>query len=595
MFVVDIEIPEELKILFDDLPLSLINTDSINPSPHGGQADSANKGTAQQKLIAAHLDLCGYCMVLELLQFYLKMGCRLTKVHSIISYEQKPIFKPFIEHCVNKRKEAKHNPPMAKMYKNLACSVYGKTIQSDRKYATKSILCHLDDLDKHLADPKFKSIRQVGRECFCITKNVGSIQLKSPIYIGACILQYAKLVNFKFHYLLAKPSGSNFPQEYIICDSKLDRDLIDYSRKFLKSVKMIYCDTDSFIYEVVASQKGLTFDFIVSNLFFSKHMDRSNFETLDKMEGTYEEQGLGRFKSEIKDRIGIEIIIPNPKSYSFETAPMRDTKTQSQQHQHLTDGKQAVADSTNNELASMVVDENNMKRLETDIHVVTRNVMEQAQKLQDNEHIFRNNDQNECHVYKTVLKGCPKKIVKKAFPHRVFKKLLIKAVRNYKGNNDGENNDRNVVNIRQIRYDPKLKTMVTLGLKKDPLQMRDTKRYYINPIYSVAYGHPASWEMGFRTGDILTSQGGYIKDTKHMIPPTARNVRDIYDQDMYGQEEEEDEESGEEEDSEDLTQIITQALSDSETETDYIHHEDMLNMVESCNEEDEGVTSYPIC
>ena len=190
---------------------------------------------------------------------------------------------------------------------------------NDRRYATKTLLCGPDRVGKHVSHPRFKAIRQVGNETFCLTKSKETIKLLSPIFIGGVILQKAKLINYKFHHWLAKPSGNTFPEKYIRCESQQDRELIQLSRKFLKKVTLLYCDTDSFLYLVETAKQGLTYDFIMTHLFPKKYLDRSNFKVLDKLEGTYQPGELGLLKSELSDDIAEEAVIINPKSYSIKT------------------------------------------------------------------------------------------------------------------------------------------------------------------------------------------------------------------------------------------------------------------------------------
>ena len=88
---------------------------------------------------------------------------------------------------------------MKNLYKLLANALYGKTIQSDRKYNTFNKIVHKDNLNKDIADPKFKSATLVGKDAYHVKKNKSQITLGSPIYIGAIVLQKAKLKNYTFH------------------------------------------------------------------------------------------------------------------------------------------------------------------------------------------------------------------------------------------------------------------------------------------------------------------------------------------------------------------------------------------------------------
>ena len=157
--------------------------------------------------------------------------------------------------------------------------------------------------------------------------------------------------------------------------------------------------------------------------------------------------------------------------------------------------------------------------------------------------------------YKQALKGCPKPIARKEFTHSVYKRILMDAVSNRvreKGNNS--------VHVNQIRYGPQDRTMVTLRTRKTPLQLRDTKRYYLNPFYSVAYAHPLSYLLGYKDGDVLSSQGGYIRNTQHLIAPRATQVQDIRaEEDLHAEEEEEST------DDEELPYLLLQAMKENET------------------------------
>merc|ERR1712055_385456 len=133
----------------------------------------------------------------------------------------------------------------------------------------------------------------------------------------------------------------------------------------------------------------------------------------------------------------------------------------------------------------------------------------------------------------------------------------------------GTNRDRgkghNTVSVNQIRYGPQDRTMVTLRTRKTPLQLRDTKRYYLNPFYSVAYAHPLSYLLGYKEGDVLSSQGGYVCNTQHLIAPRATQVQDIRaEEDLHVEEKEEEEEST---DDEELPQLLLQALNGNDNTT----------------------------
>ena len=65
----DFYIPENLARLTDDMPLAIINTVKILPSPY--TLSIGGKFASQEKLIAAHVPLERYSLHLKLLCFYI--------------------------------------------------------------------------------------------------------------------------------------------------------------------------------------------------------------------------------------------------------------------------------------------------------------------------------------------------------------------------------------------------------------------------------------------------------------------------------------------------------------------------------------------
>ena len=156
----DFHIPEYLARLTDCMPLAIVNTTKIVPSPYtlsiGGDKAS------QKKLIASHFSLERYSFHLKLLQLYIRLGVIVDKVHSIIEFSQKPLFKNLVEYCANARKIATENddPVRKKIYKVVPNRLYGKTLQNDISYDGKYILVKNGDQYRKLCSNfRFKSRR----------------------------------------------------------------------------------------------------------------------------------------------------------------------------------------------------------------------------------------------------------------------------------------------------------------------------------------------------------------------------------------------------------------------------------------------------
>ena len=91
---VDITVPEHLRRYLDDFPLIYIQSSSIDPGVY--TTKSGGKGS-QNKLVAGHFDMCKYTINILLAKKLIELGCTITKIYSVVKFEQKPIFKEYID------------------------------------------------------------------------------------------------------------------------------------------------------------------------------------------------------------------------------------------------------------------------------------------------------------------------------------------------------------------------------------------------------------------------------------------------------------------------------------------------------------------
>ena len=117
LLVVDIEYPKTLCMLHNDLPFL---PDRI-------------KVNKVKKLVCNVTDKENYSIHIVALKQALNHGLVLKKVHSVISFRQDAWLKPYIDLNTKLRKNAKHE--FEKDFYNLKInSIYGKTVQNDRKH-----------------------------------------------------------------------------------------------------------------------------------------------------------------------------------------------------------------------------------------------------------------------------------------------------------------------------------------------------------------------------------------------------------------------------------------------------------------------------
>ena len=320
---VDFEIPPELALLTDDMPLSLIKTTHIRPSQYtrsvGGDKAS------EVKLIAGHFPLQKYSFHIRLLKLYITLGINITKIHSIIEFSQKPLFADYINHCAKERQKAvkNNNPVLKHFYKLMPNSLYGKSLQNELNFDTRSVICRSGERYQNLcANYKFKSRKWlVQDEVALITLTKEKLDLKSPIFIGAAVLQLSKLKNLAFETQVVKPSCSIFESYNITYPiHEEDEQIILQSRKYFRACYLIYCDTDSLLYFFVLTPeaKDMSHDEIFRNTFLNKYLDRSNFNVLST-ESQCEPGELGYLKNEVADNIIYEVIALSPKCYSVQS------------------------------------------------------------------------------------------------------------------------------------------------------------------------------------------------------------------------------------------------------------------------------------
>ena len=138
---VDLEYPKELHELHNDYPLApeVMNVKANMLSEKQVEIYKLINGSKEpkdektNKLILNLNDKNKYVVHIRTLQFYLKHGLKLKKVHRAIKFEQKEILKPYIEFNTEKRKNAR-NDFEKDIFKLLNNAVFGKTMEDKRKH-----------------------------------------------------------------------------------------------------------------------------------------------------------------------------------------------------------------------------------------------------------------------------------------------------------------------------------------------------------------------------------------------------------------------------------------------------------------------------
>ena len=112
IYEVDIEIPKNLHDKFKDYPLC----PEIKSIPENMLSDYQKylneklniKYSEDKKLILDLLPKKNYKIYYKNLEYYMKLGLKVTKIHRILTFDEKPFLKEYIDLNTNFRKQAKN-------------------------------------------------------------------------------------------------------------------------------------------------------------------------------------------------------------------------------------------------------------------------------------------------------------------------------------------------------------------------------------------------------------------------------------------------------------------------------------------------------
>ena len=205
LLVVDIEYPKTLRMLHSDLPF-LPDRMKVN------------------KLVCNATDKENYSVHIAALKQPLNHGLELIRVHSVISFRQDAWLKPYIDLNTELRKNAK-NESEKDFYKLKINSIYGKTVQNDRKYRDIKLVMAEYKRNKLASEPNYHSTKCISKHLLVMEMKKTEVKIKKPIYLGKAVLDLSKTLMFEFWYDYLKPM---------------------YGDK----IRLCYTDTDSFIMHI---------------------------------------------------------------------------------------------------------------------------------------------------------------------------------------------------------------------------------------------------------------------------------------------------------------------------------------------------------
>ena len=168
-----------------------------------------------------------YSVHIVTLKQALNHGLVLKKVHSVISFRRETWLKPYIDLNTELRKNAK-NEFEKDFYKLKINSIYGKTVQTDRKHRDIKLVTAEYKRNKLASEPNYHSTKCISKHLLVIEMKKTEVKMNKPIYLGQAILDICKTLMYEFLYDYIKPKYGN-------------------------KARLCYTDTDSFIMHIKAN------------------------------------------------------------------------------------------------------------------------------------------------------------------------------------------------------------------------------------------------------------------------------------------------------------------------------------------------------
>ena len=233
----DLEFPVELHDLFKEFPPcpETLTPDEEWLSPFqkeiakdideklGVTKKGKYKGT--DKLVPHLYEHKKYVIHYRNLKKIVKLGVNVKNIHQVLTFQQKPWMKPYIELNTEKCKQAK-NEFEKDFYKLMNNAVFGKTMENVKNRIDLKLVTDHNKIVKLFSSIYFKE---------CSYKNLNGLHLiemykdkvkyDKPVYVGTSILDLSKLHMMNFHYDVIH---ENFKDNY----------------------NLLYSDTDSFVYSI---------------------------------------------------------------------------------------------------------------------------------------------------------------------------------------------------------------------------------------------------------------------------------------------------------------------------------------------------------
>jgi len=198
----DLEYPAHLHDLHNDYPMApehlTVTRDMLSPYAKG-LIDPCRPWRPSKKLVPNLQDKKNYVVHYRNLQLYTKHGLKVTKIHRILSFTQKPWLKPWIDLCNAQRRAARSEfeSDLAKLQAN---ATFGKTLEQVRHRVNIRLIADPNRAMKAIAKASFRQSEIVNPELVMVRAARTKVKLCKPIAVGFAILELSKHIMYTFYY-----------------------------------------------------------------------------------------------------------------------------------------------------------------------------------------------------------------------------------------------------------------------------------------------------------------------------------------------------------------------------------------------------------
>ena len=249
-----------------------------------------------EKLLLTLENKNNYVLHYRNLQFYLKQGMKLLRVHKVLEFEQECWMEPYIRMNTEFRKIAR-NDFEKNFYKLMNNSVFGKTMENLRNRVDIKIVRsdETNKIRKLVASPLYTRHAIFTNNLVGIDMRKSKVILNKPVYTGMTILDNSKILMYDFFYNELK-------------------------RQYGPRCELLYTDTDSLLLSIET-------DDVYKDIESNKNLyDTCDYPKEHPLYSNANKKVLGKMKDECAGTPIAECVCLRPKMYSILKADEKNIK-----------------------------------------------------------------------------------------------------------------------------------------------------------------------------------------------------------------------------------------------------------------------------